>query len=199
MGYEQNDETKKLIVSTIGSSKVGKTTIAKSLIGCNSEDIEKPTSLDVFEKKAKLHGTKVNIKINDIKSDDIYAADQMALIEKSDVLLIVFSRDNHGTFKHAINLYNKVRNLQNLLIAFVGTKFPKNTNRFRYTRNKWQLEQEFKDHYESLYFEFSDCSRGALILEKLFEEVEIKRGPYYTTLISMNQIRVKDTHEGYIL
>ena len=193
MGFEQNDETKKLIITTIGSSKVGKTTIAKSLIGSNSEGIEKPTLFDVFEKKTKLHDTKVNIKINDAKSDDIYAADQMALIEKSDVLLIVFSRDSHSTFKHAINIYNKVRNLQNVLIAFVGTKFRKNTNHFRYTRSKWQLEQEFEDHYESLYFEFSDCSRGTLILEKLYEEVEIKRGPYYTTLISMNQIRVKDT------
>ena len=83
--------------------------------------------------------------------------------------------------------------MQNVLIAFVGTKFRKNTNHFRYTRSKWQLEQEFEDHYESLYFEFSDCSGGTLILEKLYEEVEIKRGPYYTTLISMNQIRVKDT------
>ena len=193
MGFEQNDETKKLIITTIGSSKVGKTTIAKSLIGSNSEDIEKPTLFDVFEKKTKLHDTKVNIKINDVKSDDIYAADQMALIEKSDVLLIVFSRDSHSTFKHAINIYNKVRNLQNVLIAFVGTKFRKNTNHFRYTRSKWQLEQELEDHYESLYFEFSDCSRGTLTLEKLYEEVEIKQGPYYTTLISMNQIRVKDT------
>ena len=98
MGFEQNDETKKLIITTIGSSKVGKTTIAKSLIGSNSEGIEKPTLFDVFEKKTKLHDTKVNIKINDVKSDDIYAADQMALIEKSDVLLIVFSRDSHSSF-----------------------------------------------------------------------------------------------------
>ena len=98
MGKEQSDETKDLMITIVGSSGVGKTTIAKSLIGSNSEDIEKPSIFDVYEKRTKLHGSNVNIRINDIKSDVVFAAEQMIMAEKSDVLIIAFSRDSHGTF-----------------------------------------------------------------------------------------------------
>ena len=190
MGQGKNDEIKQLMLTTIGSRRVGKTTIAKSLIESMSENIEKPTLVDVYEKNTKLHGTKVNIIINDIKSDNVFAAEQMVLLEKSDVLLIVFSRDSHSTFQHAIDIFNKVKSLQNILTVFIGTKFPKNAKIGRYSKSKWELEEEFKNHYDSLYLEFSDHSRGKLILEKLYEEVEIRRGPYYTTVISMNKIRI---------
>ena len=189
MGKELNDETKDLMITIVGSSGVGKTTIAKSLIGSNSEDIEKPSIFDVYEKRTKLHGSNVNIRINDIKSDVVFAAEQMIMAEKSDVLIIAFSRDSHGTFQRAINIYNTFKNL-NVFIVFIGTVFQKNAKKTRNRKSKWELEKEFKDYYNSLYFEFSEGSRGKLILEKLYEEVEIRRGPYYTTVISMNQIRI---------
>ena len=189
MGKEQNDETKDLMITIVGSSGVGKTTIAKSLIGSNSEDIEKPSIFDVYEKRTKLHGSNVNIRINDIKSDAVFAAQQMIMAEKSDVLIIAFSRDSHGTFQRAINIYNTFKNL-NVFIVFIGTVFQKNAKKTRNRKSKWELEKEFKDYYNSLYFEFSEGSRGKSILEKLYEEVEIRRGPYYTTVISMNQIRI---------
>ena len=189
MGKEKNDETKDLMITIVGSSGVGKTTIAKSLIGSNSEDIEKPSIFDVYEKRTKLHGSNVNIKINDIKSDAVFAAEQMIMAEKSDVLIIAFSRDSHGTFQRAINIYNTFKNL-NVFIVFIGTVFQKNAKKTRNRKSKWELEKEFKDYYRSLYFEFSEGSRGKSILEKLYEEVEIRRGPYYTTVISMNQIRI---------
>ena len=189
MGKEQSDETKDLMITIVGSSGVGKTTIAKSLIGSNSEDIEKPSIFDVYEKRTKLHGSNVNIRINDIKSDVVFAAEQMIMAEKSDVLIIAFSRDSHGTFQRAINIYNTFKNL-NVFIVFIGTVFQKNAKKTRNRKSKWELEKEFKDYYNSLYFEFSEGSRGKSILEKLYEEVEIRRGPYYTTVISMNQIRI---------
>ena len=188
MGKEQKDETKELIITIIGSSGVGKTTIGKSLIGSKSEDMEKPTIFDIYEKGIKLHGSNVNIKINDIKSDAVFAAEQMIMAENSDVLIIVFSRDSHGTFQRAINLYSTFKNL-NVFIVFIGTKFQKNEKKIQNSKSKWELEKEFKDYYDSLYFEFSEGSRGKAILEKLYEEVEIRRGPYYTTVISMNKIR----------
>ena len=188
MGKEQNDETKELIITITGSSGVGKTTIGKSLIGSKPEDIGKPTIFDVYEKRTKLHGSNVNIKINDIKSDAVFAAEQMIMAEKSDVLIIVFSRDSHSTFQRAINIYNTFKNL-NTFIVFIGTKLQKNVKNIRNSKSKWDLEKEFKDYYDSLYFEFSERSKGKSILEKLYEEVEIRRGPYYTTVISMNQIR----------
>ena len=189
MGKEQSDETKDLMITIVGSSGVGKTTIAKSLIGSNSEDIEKPSIFDVYEKRTKLHGSNVNIRINDIKSDVVFAAEQMIMAEKSDVLIIAFSRDSHGTFQRAINIYNTFKNL-NVFIVFIGTVFQKNAKKTSNRKSKWELEKEFKDYYNSLYFEFSEGSRGKSILEKLYEEVEIRRGPYYTTVISMNQIRI---------
>ena len=189
MGKEQNDETKDLMITIVGSSGVGKTTIAKSLIGSNSEDIEKPSIFDVYEKRTKLHGSNVNIRINDIKSDVVFAAEQMIMAEKSDVLIIAFSRDSHGTFQRAINIYNTFKNL-NVFIVFIGTVFQKNAKKTSNRKSKWELEKEFKDYYNSLYFEFSEGSRGKSVLEKLYEEVEIRRGPYYTTVISMNQIRI---------
>ena len=189
MGKEQNDETKDLMITIVGSSGVGKTTIAKSLIGSNSEDIEKPSIFDVYEKRTKLHGSNVNIRINDIKSDVVFAAEQMIMAEKSDVLIIAFSRDSHGTFQCAINIYNTFKNL-NVFIVFIGTVFQKNAKKTSNRKSKWELEKEFKDYYNSLYFEFSEGSRGKSVLEKLYEEVEIRRGPYYTTVISMNQIRI---------
>lgn len=189
MGKEQSDETKDLMITIVGSSGVGKTTIAKSLIGSNSEDIEKPSIFGVYEKRTKLHGSNVNIRINDIKSDVVFAAEQMIMAEKSDVLIIAFSRDSHGTFQRAINIYNTFKNL-NVFIVFIGTVFQKNAKKTRNRKSKWELEKEFKDYYNSLYFEFSEGSRGKSILEKLYEEVEIRRGPYYTTVISMNQIRI---------
>ena len=190
MSQGKNDEIKQLMLTTIGSRRVGKTTIVKSLIESMSENIEKPTLVDVYEKNTKLHGAKVNIIINDIKSDNVFAAEQMVLLEKSDVVLIVFSRDSHSTFQHAVDIFNKIKSLQNTLTVFIGTKFPKNAKIGRYSKSKWELEEEFKNHYDFLYFEFSDHSRGKLILEKLYEEVEIRRGPYYTTVISMNKIRI---------
>ena len=189
MGKEQSDETKDLMITIVGSSGVGKTTIAKSLIGSNSEDIEKPSIFDVYEKRTKLHGSNVNIRINDIKSDVVFAAEQMIMAEKSDVLIIAFSRDSHGTFQRAINIYNTFKNL-NVFIVFIGTVFQKNAKKTSNRKSKWELEKEFKDYYNSLYFEFSEGSRGKSVLEKLYEEVEIRRGPYYTTVISMNQIRI---------
>lgn len=189
MGKEQNDETKDLMITIVGSSGVGKTTIAKSLIGSNSEDIEKPSIFGVYEKRTKLHGSNVNIRINDIKSDVVFAAEQMIMAEKSDVLIIAFSRDSHGTFQRAINIYNTFKNL-NVFIVFIGTVFQKNAKKTSNRKSKWELEKEFKDYYNSLYFEFSEGSRGKSVLEKLYEEVEIRRGPYYTTVISMNQIRI---------
>ena len=73
---------------------------------------------------------------------------------------------------------------------FIGTVFQKNAKKTSNRKSKWELEKEFKDYYNSLYFEFSEGSRGKSVLEKLYEEVEIRRGPYYTTVISMNQIRI---------
>ena len=50
MGQGKNDEIKQLMLTTIGSRRVGKTTIVKSLIESMSENIEKPTLVDVYKK-----------------------------------------------------------------------------------------------------------------------------------------------------
>ena len=182
---------KQLNITVTGSCIVGDTTIAKSLMGSNPVDMRNSALLDVYKQKIKLHGSKVFIKISDIKSDDTFSKEQIEVIENSDVLIIAFSRDSHNTFEHAIDIYNMIKSITNALIVFIGTSCKTDGKRIKRRRSKGELEKEFKDNFDSLYYEISDLSKGRKILKQLYEEVQIKQGPYHTTVISMNSIRLK--------
>lgn len=183
---------KQLNITVTGSCLVGDTTIAKSLMGSNSVDMANSALLDVYKQKLKLHGSEVFIKISDIKSNDTFPKEQIEVIENSDVLIIAFSRDSQNTFDHAIDIYDMTKGITNALIVFVGTTCKTDGKRIKRTRSRRELEKEFKENFDSLYYEISDLSNGRIILKKLYEEVQIKQGPYHTTVISMNRIRLKE-------
>lgn len=185
----QKKERRNLNVTVIGNN-VGKTPIATSLLGYEMEYNRKCSTLELAERKRSIHGLDVLVKINEINTDGEFLISQVEAIENAHVVLIVFSRDSHDTFKHAIDVYNCVKNLENVLTAFVGTGFCPGGQFLKRVRSKTEMKKEIMRNYNSIYFEFSKRSHGDSILQKLFEEVEIKRGPYRTTTISMNDIKV---------
>ena len=185
----QKKEIRNLNITVIGNN-VGKTPIATSLLGYDMGYIRKCNILELAERKTCIHGLDVLVKIDEINTDYEFLISQVEAIENAHVVLIVFSRDSHDTFKHAIDVYNCVKNLENVLTAFVGTEFCPRGQFLKRVRSKTEMKKEIMRNYNSLYFEFSKPSNGDSILQKLFEEVEIKRGPYRTTTVSMNNIKV---------
>ena len=185
----QKKEIRNLNITVIGNN-VGKTQIATSLLGFDVGYLRKCSILELAERKTCIHGSDVLVKIDEINTDNEFLISQVEAIENAHVVLIVFSRDHHDTFKHAIDVYNCVKNLENVLIAFVGTGFYPRGQFVKRVTSKTEMKKEIMRNYNSLYFEFSKPSNGDSILQKLFEEVEIKRGPYRTTTVSMNSIKV---------
>ena len=180
---------KELNITVTGSSRVGETTIAKLLIGYNSEGMQNLTLLDVYQRKLKLHGSEVFVKISDIKSDDSLAKEQIDVLKNSDVVVITFLLDSNSIFDEVTGTYNQIKSITNALIVFIGTKFKTDEKQMKRMRSKVELEKEFKKNFDCLYYEVSDQLKGKLVLQKLYEEVEIKQGPYHTTVISMDCIR----------
>lgn len=182
---------KQLNVTVTGTCAVGNTTIAKLLMGSNSVDMRNSALLDVYEQKIKLHGSEVFIKISDIESDENISKERIEVIENSDVMIIAFSRDNHNPFYHAIDIYNMIKSITNALVVFMETTCKTDGKCIKRIRSKREIEKEFTGNCDYLYYEISDLSKGKIILKQLYEEVQIKQGPYHTTVISMDRIRLK--------
>ena len=185
-----NGKMKELNIAVTGSSRVGGIIIAKLLIGYNSKGMPNSTFLDVYQQKLTLHGSEVFVKISDIKIDDSLAKEQIDVIKSSDVVIIPFLRDNDSIFDKVTGTYNKIKNITNALIVFIATTC-KTDRQMRRVRSKVELEKEFKKNFDCLYYEVLDQPKGKLVLQRLYEEVEIKQGPYHTTVISVNYIRLE--------
>ena len=182
-------KVKELNITVTGSSRVGETTIAELLIGYNSEGTQNLTLLDVYQRKLKLHGLEVSVRISDIKSDDSLATEQIDFIKKSDVVIITFLRDSDNIFDQVTGTYNKMKSITKALIVFIGTPCKTDEKQMRRISSKVELENKFKKNFDCLYYEVSDQYKGKKVLQELYEEVEIKEGPYHTTVISMDCIR----------
>ena len=176
---------KKLNIILAGAERVGKTAIAKAMLNEKLKGPYEPTSLDIYEHKTVIHNSQVTVKIIDTNGENVFSTLQKEMISKSDVLVIVFALNNLESYEKAKQLYERVSEENTILPIFVGSKAEFMSRKFPTKRN---LLNEFREKFDAQYLQFSaKFDNGRTLLYRLFEEVEINRGPYKVTKVCMKK------------
>ncbi|XP_057290588.1 GTP-binding protein Di-Ras2-like [Hydractinia symbiolongicarpus] len=169
---------KKLRVTLMGGTGVGKSVIARRLIGKEEIDVCKPTIFDYYEEIVEIGEASVFLEINDTSGNFCFPAMDKLTMEHTDIIVIVFSLEELGSFEHAMNILCNSCTEQTLPVIFVGNKKDKISNR------KLPCEENLENYImcqlNKSYIEMSALHDDAeKLLRRIYEDYEIAHGPYH--------------------
>ena len=178
---EKSNSEEKVIISILGESTVGKTSIIKKFIN-NSFDSEMlPTiGIDFYTRKLTLlKGEEKKIVIYDTSGQEQYHSISSSMIRKAEGILLVYDITKQKTFDILIEWVNKIREIRekDFPIVLIGNKCDLEEERVinKDEGEKFARENEI-EFYETSCKDGTNIENSILILiYKIIEKQKIQR------------------------
>ena len=160
---------KKLKVTLIGESKVGKTSLINQYVNNKFEEEYFMTiGNDKLIKEIEINENKVRLEIWDTIGQENLRSANKIFMKNTDIALIVYDITNKETFEkvnHWINLVKEVNGNRNLIIGIAANK----SDLYENTEVNREEGEEYAKKINALYFESTATDHENVV--NIFEEL----------------------------
>lgn len=175
-------------VCVLGSSKVGKTSIVRRLVGKSYHEQYVPTVYETYMKHASIDEKEILLDIQDMAGAMYFPVMEKYSIENTDVILLVFSLDDFRSCDHAVKLSMELEEIHGgKPVLIIGNK--SDLYEGGSDENRAKIEEFINKCVQRKYIEMSaKFDRFAHnLLKEIFEAHEIAQGPYRVTRASTSK------------
>ena len=146
-----------------------------------------PTDTPIIHKCfSQIEKCSVEFQITNLTCGYVFSVMEITFLGLTAIVLVVYSVDNSESFQRCFHIYDCIKTSINCPVILVGNKTNLGTRKCpRYHTLRLYVENKL---YVS-YIEFSARSDSSdKLLRKIYEELEISKGPYRVTIMSTENV-----------